>query len=615
MSNSHKFQAEVSKLLDIVINSLYSEKHIFLRELISNSSDACDKLKFLSLTKPGIIEDKSGFKIELIPDSKNNTLIIRDNGIGMDKEDLINHLGTIAKSGTANFLANIKDSKSDEFDLIGQFGVGFYSAFMVANKIELTTKKAGENKSYLWTSDGKTGFDIADAKKDTQGTEIKLYLKKDQKEFSDPIRLRFIVKTYSDHVNFPITLEQDGKSETINTASAIWTRNKSDITDEQYKEFYHHISHSFDEPWHKIHYKAEGSIEYTSLLYIPTNTPADLFQPERKTKLKLYSNKVFISDSIDGLIPSWLRFVNGIVDSSDLQLNISREMLQQSVILKKINNGLTKKIMSELKTKSKDYDSYKKFIDSFGPVLKEGIYEDFEKRADIAKLCRFASSTEDKLTSLDEYISRMPKEQKSIYYITGDNIDVLRKSPQLEMFNMKNIEVLLLTDPIDEFWTQALTSYEDKSIKSAQNVGNELDGIKSEENKRTGAKKEELDSLITVLKANFAKDVKDIAITEKLNDSPVCLSAEEGQMSIRLERLMKTHQQQTAFASNRILEINPYHKLIKKLAKLAHSDAKDKKLKNACYLLLDQAKITEGEPISDPSKFAKRLSDFIIDSF
>ena len=615
MSNKHQFQAEVSKLLDIVINSLYSEKHIFLRELISNSSDACDKLKFLSLTKQNIIEDKSGFKIELIPDSKNNTLIIKDNGIGMNKDDLIEHLGTIAKSGTANFINNIKDYKSNEFDLIGQFGVGFYSAFMVADKIELRTKKAGEKKSYLWTSDGKTGFEISEDKKETHGTEIKLFLKKDQKEFSDPIRLRFIVKTYSDHVNFPINLEQDGKSETINTASAIWTRNKADITKEQYKEFYHHVSHNFDEPWHMIHYRAEGSIEYTALLYIPSTAPSDLFQPERKTKLKLYSNKVFISDSIEGLIPSWLRFINGIVDSSDLQLNISREMLQHSAILSKINNGITKKIMNELKSKSKNYDEYKTFIDSFGTVLKEGIYEDFERREEIAKLCRFHSSNQDKLTSLDDYISRMPKEQKSIYYITGDNIDVLKKSPQLEMFNMKNVEVLLLTDAIDEFWTQALTKYDNKEIKSVQNVGNELDAITNEKTKRTKAKKEEIDSLVTILKEYFSKDVKDIQTTERLNDSPVCLSVEDGHMSIHLERLMKMHQQPTSFASSRILEINPYHKLIKKLAKIAHQDAKDKKLKNACHLLLDQAKITEGEPINDPSNFARRLSDFIIDSF
>ncbi|MBO7097370.1 MAG: molecular chaperone HtpG, partial [Alphaproteobacteria bacterium] len=465
MSEKIEFQTEVAKLLDIVINSLYSEKYIFLRELISNASDACDKLKFWSLTNPDI-KTSGAFKITLKPDEKENTLTVSDNGIGMNEDDLIHHIGTIAKSGTADFVKNMSDNGS-AIDLIGQFGVGFYSAFMVAKKVEITTKKAGETQAYKWISDGLDGFEIEKAERETNGTDIKLFLKDDAKDFTDTVYLRHIVRTYSDHVEYPIVLDL-GKAgeETINNASALWTRNKAEITEEQYKEFYHHISKNFDDPWLTLHFKAEGSIQYNALLYIPSTAPYDLFQPDRQQSLKLYVNKVFISDKIEGLMPAYLRFVKGVIDSSDLPLNISREMLQQNALLSKIRQGTVSRILKELKKRQSDYEDYLKFWNAFGVAFKEGIYEDFSNKEEVASLSLFASTNdESKLTTLDEYISRAKEDQKAIYYITGDDVPTLRNNPQLEAFREKGIEVLLLTDPIDEFWTQVLTSYKTFAIK------------------------------------------------------------------------------------------------------------------------------------------------------
>ena len=412
MSRKQKFKTEVSKLLDIVINSLYSEKYIFLRELISNASDACDKLRYYALMNPGIAKDNGDFKVIITPNSEENTLIISDNGICMNKDDLINHLGTIAKSGTADFVNNAKDNGS-VVDLIGKFGVGFYSAFMVANKVEVVTKRAGEEQAYKWISNGVDGFEIEEATREKFGTDIKLYLKDDAKDFTDTIYLRHIIRTYSDHINYPIVLDL-GKAgeETVNTGQALWTKNKADITEEQYNEFYHHISRNFDTPWMRLHFKAEGSIEYTGLLFIPSEAPYDLFQPDRQQSLKLYVNRVFISDKIDDLMPAYLRFVKGIIDSADLPLNISREMLQQNALIAKIRNGVVSRILKELKKRSEDYDDYIKFWNAFGTAFKEGIYEDSVNRVDIAELSRFYSTNStDKLTSLDEYIKRVQEGQ------------------------------------------------------------------------------------------------------------------------------------------------------------------------------------------------------------
>lgn len=609
MSDKLAFQADVSKMLDIVINSLYSEKQIFLRELISNASDACDKLKYLALTNPDIAKDSGGFKIVITPDAKANTLTVSDNGIGMNKEDLIKHLGTIAKSGTAEFVSNVKDNGS-VCDLIGQFGVGFYSAFMVADKVEIVTRKAGEEQAWKWVSNGCDGFEISETERSGNGTDIKLYLKEDAKDYTDTIYLRHIIRTYSDHIDYPIVLELgEAGEETVNTASALWTRHKSEITEDQYKEFYHHISKNFDDPWLTMHFKAEGNIEYTGLIYIPSETPYDLFQPDKKNGLKLYVNKVFISDKVEELMPNYLRFVKGVIDSADLPLNISREMLQHNILIEKIKHGVISRILKELKKRTKDYDDYMKFWKNFGIAFKEGIYEDFGNREEIASLSYFASTHDlNRLTSLDEYIERADKEQKAIYYITGDNVAVLANNPQLEAFKNKGIEVLLLTDPIDEFWPQVLPNYKGYAIKHIS----QAEGDMSWERKESKADEGSMQKLVDLMTEMFKNEVGKVTTTDKLTTSPASLTVENGQMSIHLERLMRNHQQQTAFASTRILELNPYHPLIIKLADMTQDEAEKTQVEEISRLVLDQAKIAEGEAISDPSFYSEKFSDFIL---
>ena len=609
MSKKQKFKTEVSKLLDIVINSLYSEKYIFLRELISNASDACDKLRYYSLMKPEVTKNNGEFKIVITPNAEENTLTISDNGIGMSKDDLVNHLSTIAKSGTADFVNNAKDNGS-VVDLIGKFGVGFYSAFMVASKVEVVTKRAGEEQAYKWISNGVDGFEIEETEKEKSGTDIKLFLKDDAKDFTDTIYLRHIIRTYSDHINYPIVLDL-GKAgeETVNTGSALWTKNKAEITDDQYNEFYHHISRNFDTPWMRLHFKAEGSIEYTGLLFIPSEAPYDLFQPDRQQSLKLYVNRVFISDKVDDLMPAYLRFVKGIIDSADLPLNISREMLQQNALIAKIRSGTVSRILKELKKRSEDYDDYMKFWKNFGMAFKEGIYEDPVNRVEIAELSRFYSTNStEKLTSLDEYISRVNEGQTNIYYITGDDVPTLRNNPQLEAFKEKGLEVLLLTDPIDEFWVQTLTNFKGYPIKHVSQADIDLK-IERKEPKADEGSLKKLTDFMTEL---FKNEVGKVVATEKLTKSPVSLTVENGQMSIHLERLMRNHQQQTAFASSRILEINPYHPLIIKLADSMFNDSERQTVEEVCRLLLDQAKISEGEAISDSSFFSEKLSDYIL---
>lgn len=612
MSKKQKFKTEVSKLLDIVINSLYSEKYIFLRELISNASDACDKLHYYALMNQDIAKNNGAFKITITPNTEENTLTISDNGIGMNKDDLINHLGTIAKSGTADFVMNAKDNGS-VVDLIGKFGVGFYSAFMVADKVEVTTKRAGEEQAYKWISDGVDGFEISEAERDKFGTDIKLYLKEDAKDYIDTIYLRHIIRTYSDHINYPIVLNL-GKAgeETVNTGSALWTKNKGEISDEQYNEFYHHISRNFDTPWLKLHFKAEGNIEYTGLLYIPSEAPYDLFQPDRRQSLKLYVNRVFISDKVDDLMPAYLRFVQGIIDSADLPLNISREMLQQNALIAKIRSGTVARLLKELKKRSENYDDYMKFWKNFGTAFKEGIYEDVANRVEVAELSRFYSTHDkEKMTSLDEYISRVIEGQTTIYYITGDDVPTLRNNPQLEAFAAKGIEVLLLTDPIDEFWVQVLTNFKGYPIKHISQADIDLKMVRDTPRADEGSLKRLTDFMTELFKDEVGK----VEATEKLTKSPVSLTVENGQMSIHLERLMRNHQQQTSFASTRILEVNPYHPLIIRLADSMFEPNQKARVEEICRLLLDQAKIAEGEAISDSSFFSEKLSEYIMNGW
>ncbi len=609
MAQKIEFKTEVNKLLDIVINSLYSEKYIFLRELISNSSDALDKLKYWKLVNPNLEVKNSLYKITITPNKDEGTLVISDNGIGMDRDDLINHIGTIAKSGTAEFLSNTKGNVS-VVDLIGKFGVGFYSSFMVANKVEITTKKAGSAQAYSWVSDGIDGYEINESLRDENGTDIKLFLKDDAKDFVDTIYLRNIIHTYSEHIDYPIVLNLgDAGEEKVNRNEAIWTRNKAEITEKQYRDFYQHVTKNFDDPLVVLHFKAEGSLEYSGLLFVPTKAPYDLFQPDRLSGLKLYVNKVFVSDKVEGLMPMYLRFVRGVIDSPDLPLNISREMLQQSALIAKIRQGTVSRILKELKNLAKDEEKYNTFWNAFGIAFKEGIYEDFSNRENVAELSRFyTTKSVDKLTSLDKYIENMSDKQKEIYYITGDDIKTLSSNPQLDIFKQNDIEVLLLNDPIDEFWTQTLTTYKGKDIKHISQAKLDLsiqrDGMRAQE--------EGLQKLLEKMNGWFESEVSKVEATENLISSPSLLTVSDGMMSIHLERLMRNHQQKTNFNSTRLLQINPYHPLIIKLSSMVNDEDKVEVIKNASMLILEQAKIAEGEAVSNPQLFNEKLSEFIL---
>ncbi len=605
------FQADVSKVLDIVVNSLYSHNEIFLRELISNAADACDKLRYAALTHPDLAKGQA-FQIDLIPNKDKNELTVRDNGIGMDKDDLIKHLGTIAHSGSAEFIKSLTGDNKKDINLIGQFGVGFYSAFMVADKVTVLTKKAGDDRGWRWESDGKGSFTLAEDDAAPDGTSITLHLKKGFEEYTDSIRLRTIVRQYSDHVSIPIVLDVKGTKETINTASALWMRPKSDITEEQYREFYRHIVHSFDDPWMTLHFKAEGVIEYTGLLFIPGTPPVNLFQPDQKETLNLYVNKVFISNEVEELLPHFLRFVRGVIDTTELPLNVSREMLQHTPVLTKIKKGIVKRLLTELKKKSENASEYEKFWQTFGIVFKEGLYEDRDHEKEIAELCRFHSTKSDGLTTFADYVARMPKEQKNIYYLTGDDLSVLKNHPQLEGFTVRGIEVLLLTDPIDEFWPQVYTMFDGKPIKPITHPDTDINDVKAIEELSGEAIDDSLRSvLIAQIKELLKDEVSDVLVTDRLNKSPVALVAGAGQMSIHLERLMKMHGQQQSYASNRILQINPRHPVIKKLAHAVFDKTDPAKVEDAIWVLYDQARSIEGEPLKDPAGFARRVNAFL----
>jgi len=609
-----EFQAEVSKLLNIVAHSLYSHKEIFLRELISNASDACDKLRYEALTDGELIKGDAEFAITLSADKDAGTLTIADNGIGMSKDELIENLGTIARSGTSAFVNQLTGDSKKDMALIGQFGVGFYSSFMVADKVEVVSKRAGSDDAWRWTSDGQGAYTIADAERDGRGTTITLTMNDEGKEFLEDQRITNVVKTYSDHIALPIKLGE----ETLNTASALWTRQKKDITDEQYKEFYHHVAHQFDDPWMTLHNTVEGVIEYTNLLFIPSSRPLDIFHPERKQHVKLYVKRVFITDDCEELLPSYLRFVKGVVDAQDLSLNISREMLQKDAVVAKIRSGLTKRILGELKKKAeKKPEEYAKFWDAFGPVLKEGIYEDFANRESLVEISRFRSTASDDLTSLDAYIERMKEGQEHIFYITGDDLDALSKSPQLEGFKAKGIEVLLLTDPVDEFWVPSFGPYKDKEFHSVTRGGVDLNAIKKDgdkEDTKDEAKDEaetaEIDSLIAAFKLALGESVKDVRKSDRLTDSAVCLVADENDMDMRLQRML-AQQEKGVGLMPRVLEINPGHPLIKKLNEVSDKNASDALLSEAAQLLLDQARIIEGEKLPDPAAFAKRMTEMM----
>jgi len=616
------FETEVGKILKIVANSLYSEKQIFLRELISNASDACDRLRYLAITQPELTADDPDFCVEISVDSRKKLLTIDDNGIGMNREALVEDLGTIARSGSSAFLDQLSGENSKDVALIGQFGVGFYSCFMVADKVEVVSRRAGEDTAWRWTSDGQGQFTIGEAEKETRGTRITLHLKKDALEFLEPSRLRHVVTTYSDHISLPIRLVEEDKTETVNQASALWTRQKKDITDEQYTEFYHHVGHAFDDPWMTLHWRAEGKIEYTGLLFIPSMRPMDLFTAERHHNVKLYVRRVFITDDCRELVPPWLRFLKGLIDSEDLPLNVSREMLQHNPTLARIRAAVVKRVLGELKKKAeKAPEDYAGFWENFGAVLKEGLYEDQDNRDDLLKLARFRSTAEEKLVGLDSYVERMKEGQDAIYYITGEEVEKLAKSPQLEGFRSRGIEVLMMTDPVDEFWIPSIGTYQEKPFKSATRAGADLSGIKKTESgdKDDADKKKDsehpkgLDSLVAMVKLELGDAVKDVRISERLTDSAVCLVADEGDLDIHLERLLRQHKQLDHSVA-RVLEVNPTHPLITALAGIVGSDGSGAAVTDAAWLLLDQARILEGEALPDPAAFSRRLSDLMTKS-
>jgi len=601
---TRSFQAEVSRLLDIVAHSLYSQKEIFLRELISNASDACDRLRYAALTEPVLAEGDTSYRVVLTPDKSARTLTVADNGIGMDRAELIENLGTIARSGTAAFVSQLSGDARKDMSLIGQFGVGFYSAFMVAEKVEVKSRKAGENEGWRWISDGKGEFTIEPLPEAARGATIVVHLRDGEHEYLEPARLRRIVNTYSDHIGLPIVLEDAGKEETINTASALWTRPKSEVTQGQYNEFYHHVGHSFDDPWLTLHAKAEG------VLFVPSAKSFDLFDPERKSRVKLYVRRVFITDEGTNLLPAYLRFLRGVVDSEDLPLNISREMLQSNPMVARIRQQLTKRILTELGKKANELpEEYIKFWDNFGAVLKEGLYEDREHREELLTLTRFRSTVRDGLVSLDEYVAAMRPGQEAIYTITGDNLDVIKQSPQLEGFRARGVEVLLMTDPIDEFWVPAIGSFKDKSFKSATRGGVDLDKITPPEDRKDEKSEPpaKLASLIAIFKLALGDAVKDVRSSDRLTDSAVCLIADEGDMDMHFERLLKQHRQLDTI-SKRILELNPHHKLIERLAATVGEAGASDQLSEFAWLLLDQARIIEGEQLPDAAAFARRLS-------
>lgn len=621
------FDVEVGKVLNLMINSLYTNRDIALRELISNASDACDKLRYLSAQNSSVAHDE--LKISITTDKAKKLLVITDNGIGMNREDLIENLGRIAHSGTENFVKMLTGDKQKDVQLIGQFGVGFYSSFMIANKVEVISRKFDADKSWKWESNGNSDFTLAEIADHTnRGTKIILHLKDDAGDFLDRFHIKHVVQTYSDHINFkiefiPETLETGAKIETLNTAAALWTRSKDEITPEQYQEFFRHISHLPGDPWLTIHNKAEGVVSYTNLLFVPANKPFDLFHPDRKTSVKLYVKKVFISEELN-LVPSCMRFLRGLVDSDDLPLNISRENLQHSAVLDKIRKSVVTKVLSELKKKAlESEEKYLEFWNNFGAVLKEGLCESSHFREKILEVCRFYSSkSPDKLISLAEYLDRVKPGQDKVYFLTAESVAKAISSPQLEIFLKKDVEVLILTDAVDEFWVTVSTPYKhrekDFDFSSINRHDVDLEGIdKTSEEKKsdTETKKDdeikdvtnsEFTALIDFIKATLQGKIKDVRVSKKLTDSPVCLAVDAGSMDIRLERFL-LEQKQIQAGTLKIFEINPSNKIVKSLNEALKDKTRETEVRDRVCTLFDLACIVEDEPIKDAKDFSRRL--------
>ncbi|MBM5782234.1 MAG: molecular chaperone HtpG [Pelagibacterales bacterium] len=625
MTNKQEFNfdVEVGKVLNLMINSLYTNKDVALRELISNAADACDKLRYLAVQNPEILQNQEELKISIKTDKSAKILTITDNGIGMNREDLIQNLGTIARSGTENFIKSLTGDKQKDVQLIGQFGVGFYSSFMIANKVEVISRKFDDEKSYKWESDGSANFNISEVEENvTRGTKIVLHLKDESSDFLDRFHIKHVVQTYSDHINIkiefiPENLEAGAKIEVLNSASALWSKDKNEITSEQYQSFFKHISHLPGDPFMTIHNKVEGLVNYKNLLFVPSTKPFDLFHPDRKTSVKLYVKKVFISEDLN-LVPAYMRFLRGLIDSDDLPLNISRETLQHNAVLEKIKTSVVKKVLSELKKKSaENEEEYLKFWENFGAVLKEGLCESSQMRENILEICRFYSSkSPDKLISLAQYLERAKDNQDKIYFLSGESVEKIKSSPQLEVFLKKDVEVLFLTDAVDDFWVTVALPYKEKEFQSINRSDVDLEKIEkkpNEENSQSNNSdqiKDVTDSSFEKL-TKFIKDilgdkVQEVKISKKLTDSPVCLAVDAMAMDMRMERFL-LEQKQIVSASAKILEVNGNNPIIKKLNDNLSDEAKKSENADFAKTLFDLACVIEGEPIENVSDFSRRL--------
>ncbi|HXT80637.1 MAG TPA: molecular chaperone HtpG [Acetobacteraceae bacterium] len=600
VSEQHSFGAEVGRLLDLVVHSLYSEREIFLRELVANAADAMDRRRFEALTDPALALPPEA-KIRIVPDKQARSLLIADDGIGMGRQDLIDNLGTIARSGTRAFGEALASARpEDRPSLIGQFGVGFYSAFMVADRVEVTSRKAGTTEAFTWASDGAGQFTLAPAVRETAGTDIVLHMKADAEEYLDPMRLETVIRKWADHITVPITVTRDGKDLPANEGTALWRKSKADITEQSYTEFYRHLGHIFDQPWATLHWKAEGTLEYFCLLFIPGMKPFEPIDNDRESHVRLHVRRMFITDKGE-LLPSWLRFVHGVVDTEDLPLNVSREMLQTTPVLARIRKALVGRVLSELKTRAKEPDDYAKFWENFGAVLKEGVWEDAEHRADIAPLLRFHSSTQDGWTSLADYVGRMQPGQEAIYYLSGDDPEALKNSPQLEGFRAKGFEVLLMADPIDSFWPERLDSFEGKPLRSVTRAGGDLTMDEDQP---------DVSPLLAALKEALSESVSDVRATARLTDSAVVLASDGKGPDLQMQRLLR-RAGRAMMPARPVLEVNPRHRLIEALA----GRVADKELiGNAAATLLDLARVQEGELPADATAFARRVTALLAGS-
>ncbi|MCF7927796.1 MAG: molecular chaperone HtpG [Spirochaetales bacterium] len=602
----HQFQTEVSQLLHLIVHSLYSHKEIFLRELISNASDALDKLKHLTLTDDSFKNMNFEPRIDIEFDQENQkTLTVKDNGIGMNEEDLAENLGTIARSGTKNFLSQLTGDAKKDSNLIGQFGVGFYSSFMVADKVDVISRKAGEDQAWLWTSDGQGEYEIIPVERESQGTTVTLHLGEEGKEFAEKWQIESVVKKYSDHIAFPIYLhheeEKEKKEEKINDASALWQKPKSELTEEEYNQFYKTISHDNDDPLLYVHTQAEGTLEYTTLFYVPKKAPFDMYYVDYKPGVKLYVKRVFITDDDKELLPSFLRFVRGIIDTEDLPLNVSREILQKNQIMAKIRKTSVKKLLGEFKNLAeKDPETFETFIDEYNRPLKEGLYSEFEYRDDLLELVRFKSTKVDGWTSLAGYKERMKEDQKAIYYITGEKEAVLRNSPLLEAYRKKDLEVLIMDDEVDEIVIPSIGKFDEIELKSVNRSGTD-DELKTEKDEE---REKEVKPLLDRIKEVLGDRVKDVVASSRLSESPSCIVADENDPTMQMQQMLKAMGQTELPEIKPILEVNPDHEIVKRL----ESGENDELVEDVSYLLLDQALLVEGAQLKDPSDFVKRLN-------